>query len=112
LPVSFKEMSEPPIYLRHSSRSRLDHRGQQGADHFAWRNPYDLVSKTRFKPNNSRDPLTAHGVPPVMLLYVFSHFQQEAVGDPAPPPFLDYFNRRVHKNQCDDEVPHDQTLVG
>jgi hypothetical protein len=60
----------------------------------------------------SRDPLTAHGVPPVMLLYVFSHFQQEAVGDPAPPPFLDYFNRRVHKNQCDDEVPHDQTLVG
>jgi hypothetical protein len=56
--------------------------------------------------------VATHGVPPVVLLYVFSHFRQEAVGNPAPPPFLDYLNGRVDKNQCDDDVPHDRTLVG
>jgi hypothetical protein len=48
----------------------------------------------------------------VLVLYVFSHFRQKAVGCPAPPPFLGYLNDRVHKNQFDDDVPNDQTLVG
>jgi hypothetical protein len=47
----------------------------------------------------------------VVLLYMFSHFQQKATGNPAPPPFLGYLNGRIHKNQGAD-VPHDQTLVG
>jgi len=64
------------------------------------------------KPNNSRYKLTAHGVQPVALLDVLSHFRQKAVGNPAPPPILAHFNGRVEKNQSDDDVPHGQTLVG
>jgi len=69
-------------------------------------------SQTIQKPNNSRYEPTAHGVQPVALVNVLSHFRQKAVGNPSPPPFLDYLNGRVDKNQCDDDVPHDQTLVG
>jgi len=63
-------------------------------------------------PNNSRYKPTAHGVQPVALLDVLSHFRQKAFGNPAPPPFLNHLNGRVDKNQCDDDVPHEQTLVG
>jgi len=48
----------------------------------------------------------------VALLDVLSHFHQQALGNSAPSPFLDYLDGWVDKNQCDDDVPHDQTLVG
>jgi hypothetical protein len=46
------------------------------------------------------------------LLDVLSHFRQKAFGNRAPAPCLDHLNGRVDQNHCDDDVPHDETLVG
>jgi hypothetical protein len=52
--------------------------------------------------------LAAHGIPSVLQLHVFSHLEQKAVGNSAPPPFLGYLDGGVHKNQGNDDIPHDR----
>jgi hypothetical protein len=59
-----------------------------------------------------RHPPTASDIPTVVQLYVLPHFGQKPLGNPVPAPFLGYLDGRIGKNQCDDDVPHAQSLVG